>query len=40
VPSLERRDGSVLRFTGDSVTPDSSYFTAPPTLDVSGDRRG
>ncbi len=40
VPSLERRDGSVLRFKGDSVTPDSSYFTAPPTLDVSGDPSG
>jgi len=39
-PSLERRDGSVLRFAGGRVTPDSSYFVAPPTLDVIGDPAG
>lgn len=40
VPALERRDGSVLRFHGDDLTPDSSYFAAPPMLDVTGDPAG
>jgi hypothetical protein len=35
-PALERRDGSLLRFSGDSLTPDSIYFTTPPRLDVAG----
>lgn len=31
-PALERPDGSVLRFDSPAVTPDSSYYTAPPEL--------
>jgi hypothetical protein len=40
-PALERPDGTVLRFDSPSVTPDSSYFTAPPELIVkeTGDGR-
>jgi hypothetical protein len=40
LPALERTGGSVLRFHGTSLTADSSYFTAPPTLDVEGDPSG
>ena len=39
-PALERSSGSVLRFHGTPLTADSSYFTAPPTLDVEGDPSG
>ncbi len=39
-PSLERRDGSVLRFGAEGLTPDSSYFTHPPTLVVAGTLTG
>ncbi len=39
-PALERADGTVLHFHGSGVTADSSYFTAPPTLEVAGDPAG
>lgn len=31
-PSLELKDGSILRFDSPSVTADSAYFTAAPEL--------
>jgi hypothetical protein len=34
-PALERRDSSILHFESGSLTPDSSYFTAPPVLDTT-----
>jgi len=39
-PALERSDGSVLRFDGPDRTPDSSYYTAPPSLLVEGPATG
>jgi hypothetical protein len=39
-PALERPDGEVLRFDSPRVTPDSSYFTAPPEVLVAGSARG
>ena len=40
-PALERPDGTILRFDSPLITPDSSYFTAPPELLVkeTGDGR-
>jgi hypothetical protein len=29
-----------MRFHSADLTPDSSYFTSPPTLEVSGDPTG
>jgi hypothetical protein len=40
VPALERRGGGVLRFQGSQLTADSSYYTAPPTLELPGDPAG
>lgn len=40
LPALELKDGSVLRFTSDRVTEDSSYFSADPALEVAGDPSG
>ncbi len=39
-PSLEARDGSVLRFGGANVTADSNYFLGPPFLQVPGAAGG
>lgn len=39
-PSLERQDGTVLRFGEAGVTPDSNYFSRPPVLQVPGDPAG
>jgi hypothetical protein len=39
-PALERPDGSVLRFDSPHLTPDSSYYTAPPELSLSGSGQG
>jgi len=39
-PALERPDGEVFRFDSLRVTPDSSYFTAPPELLVAGSASG
>jgi hypothetical protein len=30
LPAVELSDGTVLRLSSDSLTPDSAYFTAPP----------
>lgn len=38
-PVLER-DGEVLRFTGGRVMPDSSYYTDPPSLELTKPIRG
>ena len=38
-PALELPDGTVLRFDSPHQTPDSSYFTQPPTASLPG-RRG
>lgn len=39
-PALELPDGSVLRFQGVEVTPDSAYFTGAPAVTVpAGVRR-
>lgn len=35
-PALELADGSVLRFDSPSITPDSAYFTVPPTAELTG----
>jgi hypothetical protein len=35
-PALELDNGKVLRFDGASLTPDSSYYTAPPELRIAG----
>lgn len=39
-PALERPDGTILRFDSPSITLDSSYFTAPPELLVTGSTFG
>ena len=38
-PALELTDGTVLRFDSPHQTPDSSFFTRPPTLSLPGERR-
>ncbi|HET7241358.1 MAG TPA: hypothetical protein VFI77_09365 [Gemmatimonadales bacterium] len=38
-PALELPDGTVLRFDSPHQTPDSSYFTRPPTLSLPGEQR-
>ena len=38
-PALELPDGTVLRFDSPHQTPDSSYFTRPPTAALPGERR-
>jgi len=38
-PALELPDGTVLRFDSPHQTPDSSYFTRPPTLLLPGEQR-
>ena len=35
-PALELPDGTVLRFDSPHQTPDSSYFTRPPTVSLPG----
>ena len=35
-PALELGGGKVLRFTGSHLTPDSAYFTEPPSALVPG----
>ncbi|MEP6473706.1 MAG: hypothetical protein ABJC74_08285 [Gemmatimonadota bacterium] len=35
-PALELPDSTVLRFHSDSITADSAYFTAPPTVSFPG----
>jgi hypothetical protein len=35
-PALEMADGRVLRFDSPELTPDSAYFTAPPSVLLSG----
>ena len=35
-PALDLADSTVLRFHSDSITPDSAYFTAPPTAFLPG----
>ena len=40
-PALELDDGTVLRFDSPSLTPDSAYFAAAPTVaPPQGARRG
>lgn len=36
-PALDLADSTVLRFHSDSITPDSAYFTTPPTAFLAGD---
>ena len=38
-PALELRDGTVLRFDSPHLTPDSAYFTRPPTVLLAGPSR-
>ena len=38
-PALELPDGTVLRFDSPHQTPDSSYFTRPPTSSMAGAHR-
>lgn len=38
-PALELRDGTVLRFDSPYLTPDSAYFTRPPTALLAGSGR-
>ncbi|MBA3658625.1 MAG: hypothetical protein H0W67_03425 [Gemmatimonadales bacterium] len=39
-PALELRDGGIVRFRSPQLTPDSAYFSAPPSAFVPGsDRR-
>ena len=38
-PALELPDGAVLRFDSPHQTPDSAYFTRPPTSSLSGEWR-
>ena len=38
-PALELPDGTVLRFDSPHQTPDSSYFTRPPTSSLPGEHR-
>jgi hypothetical protein len=35
-PALELRDGTVLRFAGTRLTPDSAYFAEPPSAVLPG----
>jgi hypothetical protein len=35
-PALETSGGTVLRFTGDHLTPDSAYFAEPPSAVLPG----
>src|SRR5204862_1368562 len=35
-PALELAGGTVLRFAGTHLTPDSAYFTEPPSALVAG----
>jgi hypothetical protein len=37
-PALELPDGTILRFDSDSLTADSSYFSAVPTAVIPGVR--
>ena len=37
-PALELPDGTVLRFDSPHQTPDSSFFTRPPTLSLPGEQ--
>jgi len=37
-PALELPDGRVIRFASTELTPDSNYFTAPPTARLAGNR--
>jgi len=37
---MELADGSVLRFQGASLTPDSGYFAAAPSLTVASAVHG
>ena len=39
VPALELRDGGILRFDTGRITPDSAYFTEPPSTRLRGRRR-
>jgi hypothetical protein len=39
-PALELPDGTALRFDSPHLTPDSAYFTEPPTVRVEGPWRG
>lgn len=39
-PALEQPGAPVRRFTADSVTADSAYFTTDPSLVVAGRPRG
>jgi hypothetical protein len=38
-PALELPDGTVLRFDSPFQTPDSSYYTRPPTASLPGEGR-
>lgn len=38
-PALELADGTVLRFAGTRLTPDSAYFAEPPTALMPGRDR-
>ena len=38
-PALELPDGAVLRFDSPHQTPDSAYFTRPPTSSLPGEWR-
>jgi hypothetical protein len=35
-PALDLPDSTILRFHSDSITPDSAYFTTPPTAFLPG----
>jgi thiol-disulfide isomerase/thioredoxin len=39
-PALELKDGTVLRFDSPRLTPDSAYFTEPPTAVLAGRHEG
>ncbi len=38
-PALELHDGGIVRFRSPQLTPDSAYFSAPPSAFVSGTER-
>jgi hypothetical protein len=38
-PALELPDGTVLHFDSPHQSPDSSYYTDPPTLSLPGEQR-
>jgi hypothetical protein len=39
-PVLELRDGTLITFSGDELTADSSYFVASPRAGLGGTRAG